>query len=205
MEQPFCSADMYTAKRLILCILYSCFKNGILIPVERRVNDHAQHSAGNDFADTYGQHHKRNRERNLISKSEYKRNDQRVGQNRGHRREKTVIAAQLIGKYSADQGCQASADDVWNDASAQNVAEQAADEQSGDGRRGKYRKDGQGFGNTDLNFSVTEGCEDKGQHHVDGSNHRCLCNELHIQGLLFFHFLFSFSFVLRVEGLEHSD
>ena len=91
-----------------------------------------------------------------------------------------MITAQHVSKYSADQGCQAPENNIWKDASAQDVAKQAANEQPGDCRRGEYRKDGHGFGNTDLYFFVTERCEDKSQHHVDGSDHRRLCNELHI-------------------------
>ena len=52
-----------------------------------------------------------------------------------------------------------------------------------------------------LNFSKAEWCEHYSQHHIDCGDHCRLCQKCYF---LVFHIQFSFSFVLRVEGHEHS-
>lgn len=79
MKQPFCGDDTHTAKRLFLCFLCCGFKNCIFISVERRINNHAQHSAGNDFPNPYGQHHKWYRKRNLVPEPQDEWYDKCIG------------------------------------------------------------------------------------------------------------------------------
>ena len=108
---------------------------------------------------------------------------------------------QHIGSHRANQRGQASADHIRDDASAQQVRNQAAHEQARDRRRRKEGQNRQRLRDARLDSPIADGLEHHAEHHVDSGNHGRLG---HKQYLVCLHIQFSFSFVLRVEGLEHS-
>ena len=83
-------------------------------------------SAGDNLADAYGQHHKRDRERRHIGVFQYERYDDRVCDDGRKRGQETAVVPEHPGKDRADQGRQASEDDIRKDTSAEDVAEQAS-------------------------------------------------------------------------------
>ena len=90
------------------------------------MQDQPQYSTGDDFADAYGQHHKRDRKRRHIGVLQYERYDDRVGDDGRKRGQETALVPEHPCKDCADQGCQASEDDIRKDASDEDVAEQAS-------------------------------------------------------------------------------
>ncbi len=103
----------------------------------------------------------------------------------------TIRALAMIGGNGArsfNQRGRASENDVRHDAPAKDVAEQASDKKSGNGRRSEYRQNGEGFGQANLHLPITERREHERQHHVDGCNHRGLRDKLHGECVVFFHF-----------------
>ena len=76
----------------------------------------------------------------------------------------------------ADQGCQAAEDNVPKDVSAQQVADQASQKQTGNGGGSEKGKNGECFRETDLNGVIRQpqGICQKGEHDVKSSDDRCL-------------------------------
>ena len=88
------------------------FEDQILISIQGRVQDHSEYPAGNDFSDSHCQHHERDRQGYLIPKSQDKRHDQGIGQDRRKRRQKSALIAKQVSKYSAGQRGKASENNV---------------------------------------------------------------------------------------------
>lgn len=84
---------------------------------------------------------------------------------------------QGIGEDGSNQGGDTADDDIWENRTAHNVADEAADEQARDCSGGKYREYGQSLRNAELNLTEADGCKDDCEHHIDGSDHSCLCHE----------------------------
>ena len=136
--------------------------------------------------------------------TKHKRNDDGICENGRKGGEKYISdSSQLPGSKRRDQSGKRAENDVRNGTARQDVADQTADEQSGDCGGGKKGKDGKSFRETDLNGIVREskGVGYKGEHNVEGGYHCRLGEQVNV---LLVHLFFSFSFVLRVEGLEHS-
>ena len=96
------------------------------VSAKRSMQDQSQDSAGDNLADAYGQHHKRDRERRHIGVFQYERYDDRVGDDGRKRGQETALVPEHPGKDRADQGRQASEDNIRKDTSAEDVAEQAS-------------------------------------------------------------------------------
>ena len=63
-------------------------------------------------------------------------------------------------------------------------------------------KNGQGFGNSNLDFSIAKRCKHQCQYNIDGRNQSCLYQK---QSTFVFHIHLSpLVLFLRVEGHEHS-
>ena len=97
-------------------------------------------------------------------------------------------AAQLPGEEGTDQGGEAAADDIREQGAAHGVADEAADEETGDRRRCKHRKNRQRLRDADLNFTERNGSENVGQRDIDRGDHGGLRHE---QRSLVFHMQFS--------------
>ena len=105
--------------------------------VQCGIYDHSKDSAGYDFPDAYGQHHKRNRERYLVSVAKDKRYDQYISKNGRQGGKKSAFAAQLPCKDGANQSGKTAKNNVRQNTASKDVADQASDKQPGDSSRGK--------------------------------------------------------------------
>ena len=83
--------------------------------------DHTDDAAGNHFANPYRKHHERDGKIDSVSIIQNKRYDYRICHNRRHRSQETAASAQLVGKYSSNQGCDTSEDDIHWNGTAKNI------------------------------------------------------------------------------------
>ena len=90
------------------------------------MKDQPQHSAGNHFSDPYGQHHERDGKRQHIAIFQYKRYNEHICDDRWKWRQIFAFIAQRPCKYRADQGGEASEDNIRKDAAAEDIAEKAS-------------------------------------------------------------------------------
>ena len=145
---------------------------------------HSKDSAGNHFTGAYSKHHKRDGKIDGISVTQYEWNQNCVGNNRRYRCKPFAAVAKLIGEYSSDKGSNASKCNIQRNCSAKQIGKDTAYEKAWDGSWCEKWKDGQGFGNPDLNLSIAKRCEHQCQYNIDSCNQRCLYKE---QGTFVFH------------------
>ena len=90
----------------------------MFITVQCGIDDHAEYTAGDDFADSDGQHHKWDRQRHLVSIAKYKRYDQYIGQDRRQRCKEFVLTAKHVSEDRSKQSGKTTENNIRDDASA---------------------------------------------------------------------------------------
>ena len=91
------------------------------------LKNQSYYSTGNNLSDTYSQHHKRNRKIHSVSKTEYEWYDDCVRHDWRNRCKKTITVAKLVSKYSTDQCCNASEDDIYRNRAAKKIGDDTSD------------------------------------------------------------------------------
>lgn len=84
----------------------------VLVSSQRAVENHAQNTAGQNFADTYGQHHEWNGERGSVGEAQHERYDDCVREDWRKRRQYWGVIAKLISTERPDQGSDTSEDNI---------------------------------------------------------------------------------------------
>lgn len=121
------------------------------------------------------------------------------------------MPAEAVGEDCPNQGGETAENNIGKGAACEQIGQQTAHKKSRYGGRGEIRQNGKSLGETHLNCLTgkTQGVGDKGEHYIERGDHRCTNKEQrrsdHSIGVLCFHLLFSFSFVLGEEGLELTD
>ena len=160
---------------------------------------HAENAAGDHFSEEYGQEGEPQRF-DSVGIQQNERHDERVCSDGGDRR-KPLAFAKHAGTDSAEEGREGAENNVRKRTAGQNIGEQTTDCESGNCSGSKKGKDGQSFRKADLNGIIcqTESVGEQSQHNIEGSNDCCVCDKTN-----FLIHNVSFSFVLGVEGLEHT-
>ena len=119
----------YAAISCRVSVLLTVFilEHETLIFPKGQIQDHPQNPAGYDLADAHGQHHQWDREQHAISETQHKRHNDRVGDDRGERCDKTALVTETVCKESSEQCGQAPEDDIWEDRAASDIADETAD------------------------------------------------------------------------------
>ena len=86
-------------------------------------DDHSEDSAGDDFAGTNGQHHKRDWKVHTVSVVKNERYDNRISYDRRQWSKPFAGTAQFVSKDCTDQCCDTSEDDIYRDCTAKQVGE----------------------------------------------------------------------------------
>ncbi len=154
-------------------------KDSALVFLQGQEQDHTKDTAGYDLTCAYRQavvaktlqdghavYHQ------AIAVDQHKRHDDRVGCDRAYRGA-PFPSTERISTKCTEQSCQTAENNVGQRASCQNIAEQTADKEAGNGSRGEIRQNRECLGEPNLHGIVgkSESVGDKGQHNVDGGDH----------------------------------
>src|SRR5699024_6817283 len=139
-----------------------------------RCKQKSQNPTGNHLSDSYREHQERDWKRYAISISQYKRNNQYIGNDRRHRSQEAAFLSNQISKYRSDQSRDTSENNVRKKCASKKITQKASDKQARNCRRSKNRKNCQSFRNTDLNLPKTNRGKKKCQYDIDSPDHRGL-------------------------------
>ena len=144
---------------------------------QRGEKELSQPHTGDQLADPYCQHEEGNTARYVICVGQDKGNDEHIGYDRRNRTQEPVPAKRERAG-GPDQRREGSKDNIRESTSGDQVADQAADGQSGNRSRSKKRKDCERLGEADLDRSACEvkTCSNHCKYGVNGRDHRRLDN-----------------------------
>ena len=158
----------------------------------------AEDDAADDFAGTNGESKEPERSGNGIGIAKNQRNDDAVGYNRAECAEEAMLP-EGISSDRAKKRCQCAEYNIRQSTSGQNVGKKTADGDTGNSSRSEKGKNGQYFGEADLNRTACKikACGESGQYDVKCCDHSCLNKEQNavtgVTGMI--HDVISFSFV----------
>ena len=125
----------------------------------------AKAHAGDQLAETDSQHEQRNAAGNMVGVGQYKRDDQRVGDN-GRDRAQEAVLPKRVGAKGAEQGRESAENNIGQRAAGQYIAQKASKRQAGDGSGSQEGQDRECLRKADLYGSARE-IESRGDHGQD--------------------------------------
>ena len=165
---------------------------------KNRNQNSAEDDAADDFAGTDGESKEPECSGNGIGIAQNQRDNDAVGYDRAESAEEAMLPERLGPDCSKKRG-QCAEYNIGQSASGQNVGEKTADGDTGNRSRSEKGKNGQYFGEADLNRTACKikACGESGQYDVKCCDHGCLNKEQNavtgVTGMI--HDVISFSFV----------
>lgn len=152
-------------------------EDDVLVARQDFAEGDAEDAASDDFSGSDRQHHERDRQCDAVCVLQDERHNQDVRDDRRQAGDDQAAVSQLVREECADQGYQASEDDVRQDGSAHDVSDDAAEEKSRDRGRREYRQDRQHLRHADLHLSKAECLQQDDQHDVNRRDQPSLGDE----------------------------
>ena len=154
-------------------------ENDTFVAVQSRQQGVPQHAYRQNLADSHGSDHIDDQIRRAVGIAQHPGDDQGVG-NDGGQAHQPFVAAQMPGPHGPDEGGQASEHHVQHGRTAEQVGQQAADEQPWHRGRREEGQDAQRLRNPKLHGAKADGREYHGQRHIDGRDGGSVDNQVHI-------------------------